>query len=76
MADVKCILCGNDKEFRIQGVLMQPVDNLLYGDGSIDELELPETNTEPTPNYTTIICPECDAEVELGIGEEEAERAR
>jgi len=74
MTKLRCILCGNEKEFGILGTIIDNVENKISGDGVIEELDQPEPNGYVGPTYQEIICPECDAEVDVVTSKEEADK--
>jgi len=74
MTKLRCMLCGNEQEFRILGTITDNVENTISGEGDIEELDQPEPNGYVEPTYPAIICPKCDAEVDATIAKEEAEK--
>lgn len=84
MTKLKCMLCGNEKKFRIRGtvtVIFEAEDD-LSGKGVIEELDLPDNQDElpHSHNYTAISClgdrhfDECGEEVDITTPKEEAEK--
>lgn len=70
---LKC-RCGNQKEFRIQGSIIDNVENKVSGEGVITEIDQPEPFGFVKATYQVIACPECGVEVDGGDSKEEADK--